>query len=72
MRERSAKEVAWFQLVLGLVTGGVLIWAVERYGWESPWTLWVAFGGLIVALAVNLYDLRSRITRLENQLAERK
>ncbi len=62
------------QLVVGLLLGGIVLWGMGEFGWESPRTIWTVILLMLVVLAVNLAYLRARITRLENQvqrLAER-
>jgi hypothetical protein len=62
------------QLVVGLLLGGIVLWALGEFGWESPRTIWTVIVLMLVVLAVNLAHLRARITRLEKQaqrLAER-
>jgi hypothetical protein len=62
------------QLVVGLLLGGIVLWAMGEFGWESPRAIWTVIALTLVVLAVNLAHLRARITLLEKQvqrLAER-
>jgi hypothetical protein len=62
------------QLVVGLLLGGIVLWALGGFGWQSPQTIWTVIVLMLVVLAVNLAHLRARISRLEKQaqrLAER-
>jgi hypothetical protein len=60
------------QFVAGLLLGSVFLWVLGEYGWESPRTIWAAFVLLAVVLAVNLGELRARVTRLEGRATDRK
>jgi hypothetical protein len=60
------------QLVVGLLLGGIVLWALGEFGWESPRTIWTVIVLMLVVLAVNLASLRARITRLEKQAGEQK
>ena len=53
------------QLVVGLLLGGIVLWAMGEFGWESPRAIWTVIVLMLVVLAVNLAHLRARITRLE-------
>lgn len=60
------------QFVVGLLLGGIVLWALGEFGWESPRTIWTVIGLILVVLAVNLAVLRARITRLEKRAGEQK
>ncbi len=60
------------QFVVGLLLGGIFLWVLGEYGWESPRTIWATLVLLAVVLAINLADLRARLTRLERQAGDRK
>jgi hypothetical protein len=60
------------QFVVGLLLGGIFLWLLGEYGWESPRTIWAALVFLAVVLAINLADLRARLTRLERRAGDRK
>jgi hypothetical protein len=52
--------------------GLAFLWIANQYGLESPWTIWVAVGMLLVILAINFTELRIRMARLETPGADRK
>lgn len=60
------------QFVAGLLLGGLFLWMLGEYGWESPRTIWAGFALLAVVLAINLADLRARVARQEQQASVRK
>ena len=60
------------QLVAGVALGGIFIWVLGKYGWESPYTLWAAIAVVLVVLAVNLGELRTRLASLEKSVGDGK
>jgi hypothetical protein len=53
------------QLVAGVALGGIFLWVLGQYGWESPRTVWAAIAVVLIVLAVNLGELRTRLASLE-------
>lgn len=60
------------QFAIGLLLGSIFLWVLGADGWESPRTIWAAFVVLAVIVAINLADLRARLTRLEQQAGGRR
>lgn len=60
------------QFTGGILLGGLFLAAFNRYGFDSPRTIWIAVAVILFILSVNLGELRSRIARLEKQAADPK
>lgn len=70
MRERSAKEIAIFQLLVGLIAGGILVWLGDRYGWISVPAVWGALGLLFLVVAFSFWEIRTRLDRIEKRYGD--
>jgi len=71
VRERSEKELAIFQLVVGLAYGGALVGVADHYGWASQAVIWMTIGGLFLVTGYSFWDVRRRLARIEKRLGER-
>ena len=53
------------QYAAGFLLGGIFLWVLGEYGWESPKTIWAVIVAALLVLAVNLGELRARIAKIE-------
>jgi membrane protein implicated in regulation of membrane protease activity len=63
----EVSEQKFLRIVVGtiLIVLGVFLWVQNKYGWESPWTLWAALGVLYTVVSARIWNANTRIDKLE-------